>query len=991
MKRLTLYLLFALTCCLVTAAGERAFAQAKKPTQAEIIKQRLKEVQQKQNNAGTPNQPRIPVDPTVKQMFDSMSQEQKEQLAKMIMTVDPSSITELSALPGNTPEEKRMYLVRFLQMQGFDIPGAPPLEGAKPKANDPGQPQPNAPGQPKPANGAAPAVELLSDSAEEEEAKPLPLYQQEPFDEIKLTERFEHAVLKVQPLPFRTTPAKEDPIHKKPLPIRLTVEPETPYTLVWLAIEKFRFFEDMIADKAMELSSQGKFEESFVYIKFLMDEYPSCKQIDLALEQLYYDEAVHFIKEKKMDVGLARLFEIYDRYPKSAKAEKLMAGVVKRLTMEYWNAEDYVSARAMMDNLTSRYPKNATGLELRQMFVSACQKACDEATAAWQNNDKVTAALAGERMKQIWPSCEGVKNGKEILETLKTKYPAIQVGVTMPCTDCVNVAINDWASYRSRRLMYRLMTEFKGPGPEGGTYESPLGSVMIQDLGRRLTFELHDNLRWASRTGGDDLRLSGADIAAAALEMSNPQSETYSPAWASLFQSAGTTSPLSAAIQLNRPYVCPLALLQTPVLCYSSGLTGTETDAGANGPYLPADLPNQEKVGAKMKLYLFNENYFAAQERQPRMITEVYYGNGRQALKDLESGKIIALDRINPWEVPAAIDNKNIHAYPYSMPLVHCLVPNRSKLLLSNRTYRRALVYALNREGILRHLIGENERIGCRVVSGPFSPGIESGDALSYAYDVNIKPRPYNPHLAFVLTQSAMMQIDKAQKKQAEADAKKAGKPIPVQTPEPAEQPADQPQAQTPAAEPSQSDAAADSSQTGQKPDQKKKKKKDLFEQKFVLGYPPHETARIACQIIARQYKAIGIEVELYEFAPGEPVEMSDKIDLLYVELSMFEPIVDAQRILGDQGPSGKCSTHIAQGLRELDGATDWTLIGQTLRRLHQLSFDDTAVIPLWQIRDYFGVNPHLQGTIEAEDVYPTSLYERIEEWINNEEQPANK
>ena len=499
MKRLTLYLLFALTCCLVTAAGERAFAQAKNPSQIETMKQRVKEAQQKQNSAGTP-QSRIPVDPTVKQMFESMSQEQKEQLAKMIMTVDPNSITELSALPGNTPEEKRLYFVRFLQSQGFVIPGAPPLEDNPPKANEPGQPAP--------ADGAAPAVELLSDTPEEEDAKPLPLYQQEPFDEITLTERFENAVLKVQPLPFRTTPAKEDPIRKKALPVRLTIEPETPYTLVWLAIERFRFFEDMIADKALELSSQGKFEESFVYIKFLMDEYPSCKQIDLALEQLYYDEAVYFIKEKKMDVGLARLFEIYDRYPKSAKAEKLMAGIVKRLTMEYWNAEDYVSARAMMDNLTSRYPKNATGLELRQMFVSACQKACDEATTAWQSNDKVTAALAGERMKQIWPSCEGVKNGKEILDTLKTKYPAIQVGVTMPCTDCVNVAINDWASYRSRRLMYRLMTEFKGPGPEGGTYESPLGSVMIQDLGRRLTFELHDNLRWASRTGGDDLRLT---------------------------------------------------------------------------------------------------------------------------------------------------------------------------------------------------------------------------------------------------------------------------------------------------------------------------------------------------------------------------------------------------------------------------------------------------------------------------------------------------
>ena len=143
MKRLTLYLLFALTCCLVTAAGERAYAQAKKPSQIETMKQRVKEVQQKEAAANNPNQPVYTLDPTLKKLFDSMTPKQKEQLAKMIMTVDPSTITELSALPGNTPEEKRLYFVRFLQSQGFVIPGAPPLEGKpvqptnQPKANAP--------------------------------------------------------------------------------------------------------------------------------------------------------------------------------------------------------------------------------------------------------------------------------------------------------------------------------------------------------------------------------------------------------------------------------------------------------------------------------------------------------------------------------------------------------------------------------------------------------------------------------------------------------------------------------------------------------------------------------------------------------------------------------------------------------------------------------------------------------------------------------------
>ena len=924
------------------------------------------------------------------QIWSSMSKEQQGELLQRLMTADLNSITELSALPGNTQEEKRMFLVRFLQSQGIEVPGAPPLSA--PALGQGEAFLTDAAGNPA---AVKPVVELISQDGAQSEEPPLPLYKQSPFDEVILSAKFENAVIKLMPLPFRTTPAEDDPIRKKYIKVRLVAEPETDYNLVWSAIERFHFFEDMIVEKAIELSKQGKFEESFVYIRFLLDEYPQCKGSFRALEQLYFDEAMSFSKAKKYDAALARLMEIYDTYPKSARVEKPMAKIVDILVQQYIDKDDYLSARIMTNNLLSRFPQNEIGLKWRKLFVGQCQQACDEAQAALSAKKMAQAALAVEQMKHVWPSCEDVKNGVEIIKQIETQYPSIRVGVTLPSSNCVNVSINDWASYRSRRLMYRLMMEFKGPGPEGGTYDSPLGTVVIEDLGRRLVFNLNGDLRWASQAGGDNLSLSGADVAGALLEMANRQSETYSPQWASLFKCASVPSPMETVIQLNRPYVCPFALLQNPVLCYTSGNIGEEISAGANGPYVPGVLPAQERLGAKEKLYLFNERYFASEPAQPKMITEVYYDKGQNALKDLSSGRIAALDKINPWEVDGAQQNKSIHVYPYSIPLVHCLVPNRNKLLLSNRTYRRALVYALNREGILRNLVGGSERQGCLVVSGPFSPGIEANDPLGYAYDFSLKPRSYSPYLAFALTQAAMLQIDKAQKKPAEKDAKARG--ITVEQLE-AEKKAE---AEKIAGEEKKAEAvkaeagkktdekAADSAE--KTADSKKKKKKDLFEQKFVLGYPPHETARIACQIIARQYKAIGIEIELHEFAPGEPVCMSDEIDLLYMEMAMYEPIVDAPRILSAAGPSGKCSIHVEQALRELDGATDWESLGQTMRRLHRLAYDDTAVIPLWQIRDYFGVNANIEGVAESEDTPIVSLYERIEEWSGKKESQQEK
>ena len=92
------------------------------------------------------------------------------------------------------------------------------------------------------------------------------------------------------------------------------------------------------------------------------------------------------------------------------------------------------------------------------------------------------------------------------------------------------------------------------------------------------------------------------------------------------------------------------------------------------------------------------------------------------------------------------------------------------------------------------------------------------------------------------------------------------------------------------------------------------------------------------------------------------PARVPDDVDLLYAELPMWEPLVDARRVLGEEGMTGGCSPYMTLALRQLDEAVDWSQVRDCLHRVHRIAFDDTAIVPLWQLVEYFVYHDSLGG-----------------------------
>jgi len=91
----------------------------------------------------------------------------------------------------------------------------------------------------------------------------------------------------------------------------------------------------------------------------------------------------------------------------------------------------------------------------------------------------------------------------------------------------------------------------------------------------------------------------------------------------------------------------------------------------------------------------------------------------------------------------------------------------------------------------------------------------------------------------------------------------------------------------------------------------------------------------------------------------------------------MWEPLVDARQLLGEEGICGGCSPYMSLALRQLDEAADWRQVGSRMRRIHRIAFEDVAVVPLWQWTDHFAYRKSVRGI----GARPVCLYQNVEQW----------
>ena len=128
-----------------------------------------------------------------------------------------------------------------------------------------------------------------------------PLFEQEPYDTIKLDDENKNALLKVFPLdlPDRKVPEKPKPDDE--LEIRLVDRPRKSYKVQWAYIVEVKLFEQMVLEEAELLTANGKFDDAYPYYEFLQRRHGQMPGLEAAYQKYLFQNAGAAYKQGRLD------------------------------------------------------------------------------------------------------------------------------------------------------------------------------------------------------------------------------------------------------------------------------------------------------------------------------------------------------------------------------------------------------------------------------------------------------------------------------------------------------------------------------------------------------------------------------------------------------------------------------------------------------------------------------------------------------------------
>ncbi|MCE9528896.1 MAG: hypothetical protein K8R36_22855 [Planctomycetales bacterium] len=715
-----------------------------------------------------------------------------------------------------------------------------------------------------------------------------PLYLQSPFDEVTLDENNNSAVLKVQPLNLlgRKVPAPAD--RKGDLEIELVEQAGQRFAVAWGAVVKVRLFEELVLAEANERVQQGRFDEAYPYFRFLEAKTPPVAGLKDAIETCLWTQIGTSFKAGRQDEAMALLAELSGRNPQRTGLPKAYERVSLELAKSRIAEGNYRAARKILGNLGDRYP------DTKATSVAESETMLKEKAAALLAQSKADLAAgklreaheAAGKMLEIWPTIE---DGKQLAAEVHQKFPLLSVGVISPLAAAPLKSSDDWATVRSGPLLGRPIAE--PTGVEGaGTYTSSFGEISrTKGKGNQLALKLKEGLKWQD----PPRNLSSQDIIRSLFAAATPNAPGFDEPFSKVLAGVDVGADREVRVEFLHAQLRGEAWLNRPLPGY--------------GPYKLATATPQQVSYLRQVAYFNGE---AAAGVQPAEIIERTYLDSATAIQALRRGEVNMVDRISPWDLRRISSGEEFTVEPYASPRVSVLVPNPRRPLLANRTLRRAVLFAIDRESILRRGLLTGQSIaGCEVVSGPFPKPANKEDFQGGGYNEQVEVRPYDPAVASVLVATALQET---------------------------------------AVPPSTS---------------------------VTLAFPAEPISRIACESIARQLELVGLQVKLKEIPAGQTA--GEDYDLLYMELVMQEPLVDAWRLLGPGGTTGQCSSAMLLALRSLEGAKDVKQAELRLEEVHRIAAAELPVIPLWQMVNHFAYHKSVKGVPQR----PRHLYQDIEHW----------
>jgi ABC-type transport system substrate-binding protein len=548
----------------------------------------------------------------------------------------------------------------------------------------------------------------------------------------------------------------------------LTENPE--FRLELRRIDTIIHHEDQMLRRIDALLNEGEVPVSLELLTRLKRLWPNWPGLDARHNRLLFVDAGERQAAGNPHQALVLLSELYDRQPDFPGLSERMGQVIDVLVTAAIAEGDYRQARYFLLDLARRYNDHPVFQQHAGDMQARADALLNQAGERQQEGQYALSAALAAEAADLWPRTPNLLSR---IRAFVERYQRLHVGVVNVAESDSRARFPDRAEQRRRRLGDRPLFELDRVRNGTTFYRTRYFDEWEPfDLGRRVHFTLSQVRQpWDTRP-----ILDGPAFAQLLKDLLSPDSEDYDERFDAYVRSIRVVSPVEVTITFDRvpPRVEPLLHALTP----SRIATPTEAEvadgaSGGSAQFVSLDDARGEAAGpagAGFQPVEWDDDADTLTYRRTvdepdglsqyhvAEVVEHRYSSHEKALQALRQGEVSMLPDLPDWILRRFLEDedflKDFFIQRYALPRTHIIQINPDSAPLRNGELRRGLIYALDRERILRNTVlrDDQARHG-RVVAGPFP-------ADSFANSIEVTPRKYNLSTAAALVVTAAKTLE---------------------------------------------------------------------------------------------------------------------------------------------------------------------------------------------------------------------------------------
>ncbi len=708
----------------------------------------------------------------------------------------------------------------------------------------------------------------------------------------------------------------------------------TEYSIPVERVADIIFFEDLMLQVVDQLLTEGDFRTSWELLLRVETEIPGWEKSVPRFERLLLTEAADLAAKGEPWAALARLDEVYERNPESSELASQITTLVGPMIDDAVAAEDFGKAQLLISRVRDRLPEHPLVQQKTSELSGRSLSLISEADTASASGEYLRAAELAVEAERIWPTAG---NSRASFTQHFSRYQVLRVGLCQFDKPGIFPAAME-SEERQRELTQVSLFE-PSSADELTYFRSSFFEIWDPtDLGRQVVFTLRRTRpSWQTQP-----ILNANTLANAISERLDEDSEIYDSRLASFLKEISVRSPQELKLTFSRVPLSIESLLRFPVQVESRSKDDSTGELKLlSTRFSQIDAANESTGYVRT---IGEPDGMSAGKYHIAEIREQNFADRSDMIQSLVRGEIDFIPHLLPQEVDA-FKASGFEVRRYALPMTHVIAFNPLSERITNAQMRRALSFAVNREGILRStVLNDNELKYGRPTSAAWHQS-------SYATRPTEPVPPYNLRLAFALRFAAERQLQIKELVRLTEEARAQAKRDRINF---------------------------DSDDFRLKTNVDYIKLPTL---RFVVE--PDPVAQAAAERMVVYWEKIGFQVDLIAGdREGKPLA-DDEWDMCYRRLRMEEPLLELWSLLAndpnfDVNRLSPFPDWMRQELIGLDYSSSFSDAQTRLYRIHRHIAAQAFVIPLWEVDEFAAFRRNVTG-MPAELM---SVYHNVERWI---------